>query len=190
MHSMCIGKGFNTIFYQKKCKLNSLNVKFTLHLIVKLNCMKYLHAHKFKQIGWVIAPAGIIAWTLMQRGYIEKWITSIVSLREIELKASTYQIINTSVAITGFLACLIGLYLISFAKEKKEDEMINQTRLECFQFAALVQILMLISSFVVIFIIGEPGKEGFMLFFIGILLLFWVIYIARFNYIIYMKYKQ
>ena len=152
--------------------------------------MKYLHAHKFKQIGWVIAPAGIIAWTLMQRGYIEKWITSIVRLTEFELKASTYQITNTFVGITGFFACLIGLYLISFAKEKKEDEMINQTRLECVQFAALVQILLLISSFVVIFIIGEPDKEGFMLFFIGILLLFWVTYIARFNYIIYMKYQQ
>lgn len=59
-----------------------------------------------------------------------------------------------------------------------------------YRILSLFNWLMLISSFVVIFIIGEPVKEGFMLFFIGILLFFWVTYITRFNYIIYMKYKQ
>jgi len=95
-----------------------------------------------------------------------------------------------SAAIIGFFACLLGLYLISFAKEKREDEMIHQIRLESFQFAALLQLIILICGFVIILILGEPDKEGFMLFFVFIFLLFWLSYIARFNYIIHAKYRQ
>lgn len=152
--------------------------------------MKYLHAHKYKRIGLLISPLGLGLWTCMQLGYIKMWLTNLANYVNLELNYSSYDLLNTSAAIIGFFACLLGLYLISFAKEKREDEMIHQIRLESFQFAALLQIILLISGFVIILILGEPDKEGFMLFFVLILLLFWISYIARFNYIIHAKYRQ
>ena len=152
--------------------------------------MKYLHAHKYKRIGIFITPFGLGLWTCMQLGYIKWWLTKLATYANLELNNSSYHLFNVSTAIIGFFACLLGLYLISFSKEKREDEMIHQTRLESFQFAALLQIIILISGFVIILIVGEPDKEGFMLFFVLILLLFWLNYIARFNYIIHSKYKQ
>ena len=152
--------------------------------------MLALHNHKYKRIGCIITPLGIVLWAFMQLGYIKKWILAFMDLIIIELDTSAYQLINASVAIIGFFSFLLGLYLISFSKEKREDEMIHQIRLESFQFATLLQLIILICGFVIILILGEPDKEGFMLFFVFILLLFWLSYIARFNYIIHSKYKQ
>ena len=94
--------------------------------------MKYLHAHKYKRIGLFITPIGLGLWTSMQLGYIKIWLTKLTNYANLELNNSSYHMLNVSAAIIGFFSCLVGLYLISFAKEKREDEMIHQTRLESF----------------------------------------------------------
>jgi ABC-type spermidine/putrescine transport system permease subunit I len=157
---------------------------------MKLIKMKYLHAHKYKRIGLFITPIGLGLWTSMQLGYIKIWLTKLTNYANLELNNSSYHMLNVSAAIIGFFSCLVGLYLISFAKEKREDEMIHQTRLESFQFAALLQLIILICGFVIFLIVGEPDKEGFIVFFVFILLQFWICYIARFNYLIHAKYRQ
>jgi hypothetical protein len=53
--------------------------------------------------------------------------------------------------------------------------MVQRTRLDSFQFAALTQILVIITGFLVI-IAGDPGESGMMLFFIVLVLLLAVLH--------------
>jgi len=102
---------------------------------------------------------------------------------------SAYHIVNIAVAIIGFFSFLIGLYFISFSKEKVEDEMVQKTRLDSFQFAAFLQIIAIIVGFLYVLFAGDHGESGMMLFFIFILFLFWLTFIVRFNYILHVKYR-
>lgn len=67
--------------------------------------------------------------------------------------------------------------------------MIQRTRLDSFQFAALIQLLFIIIGFLSMLIFKEPDKEGLMLFFISVIILFWLCFIGRFNYILQIKIK-
>ncbi len=68
--------------------------------------------------------------------------------------------------------------------------MVQHTRLESFQFAALVQLISIILSFLSMLILGEPGEGGLMLFFIILIFLFWLSFIFRFNYTLHIKLKN
>jgi hypothetical protein len=68
--------------------------------------------------------------------------------------------------------------------------MVQKTRLDSFQFAAFLQIIVTIAGFLFIMFAGDPGESGMMLFFIFLIFLFWLSFIGRFNYILHMKYKQ
>ena len=48
------------------------------------------------------------------------------------------------------------MYLIAFSKESVEDEMVQRTRLDSFQFAVLVQIIVTTLGFLSVFFAGEP----------------------------------
>jgi membrane-bound ClpP family serine protease len=64
--------------------------------------------------------------------------------------------------------------------------MIKTIRLESFQFSAFLQIVILVVGFIGIGFMERPPKEaGLLLFFIGVILMFWIIYIIRFNYIVH-----
>ena len=152
--------------------------------------MKFLLPHHYKKIGAVIAPAGFALWLAMQLGYIKILLVNVFGQPGTGYQASTYHIVNVAVAIIGFFAFLGGLYCVTFSKEKIEDEMVQRTRLDSFQFAALVQIAVIISGFLFLLFAGDPGESGMMLFFIVLVLLFWLSFIGRFNYILHVKYKQ
>jgi len=86
-----------------------------------------------------------------------------------------------------FLFLSAGIYFVTFSKEKIEDEMVQRTRLDSFQFAAIIQILFIIVGFFLMMILEEPGQGGLMLFFISMIFLFWLSFICRFNYILHIK---
>jgi len=136
--------------------------------------MTSLLPNRFKKIGILITPFGLILWLLMQRGLITNLLSS-------NFSKSTINATNTAIATIGFFSFLIGLYLISFSKEKLEDEMISKIRLECFQFAALIQIISIIIGFVLIAFLGEPEIEEYIMVFIFYIIMFWLTYIIRFN---------
>lgn len=142
--------------------------------------------HRFKRIGLIIAPTGFLLWIIMQVG----WITAFSQF----IGLSNPKLLNVSSAILGFFAFLFGTYALAFSKEKIEDEMIKNVRLESFQFAALLQILFLIVGLTVIGFMKNPPKDaGLMLFFIIAIFIFWIIYIIRFNYIVHIgiyKYEK
>lgn len=134
--------------------------------------------HRFKKIGLIIAPTGFLLWIAMQIG----WVTEICKF----LGFSASKPLNIAIAIIGFLCFLFGSYALAFSKEKIEDEMIKNIRLESFQFAALTQIIFLILGLIWMGFMEKPPRDGgLMLFFIIIIVMFWVTYIARFNYIVH-----
>lgn len=134
--------------------------------------------HRFKKIGLIIAPIGFFLWIIMQIG----WISEISQF----IGVSNPKLVNMSAAIVGFFSFLFGTYALAFSKEKIEDEMIKNIRLESFQFAALLQIVFLIIGLIWIGFMKNPPKDaGLLLFFIITIIIFWITYITRFNYIIH-----
>jgi hypothetical protein len=136
--------------------------------------MNFLLPAKFKKIGAVIAPSGLVTWIVLQQRLIDP----------------TPHLVNVILLVICFFSFLGGLYFISFSREKIEDEMVQRTRLDSFQFAAIIQMAVMISGFLVMLFVSEPGKEGMILFFAGAIFLFWLSFIARFNYILHIRLKS
>lgn len=147
--------------------------------------MELLLPNRFKGYGLFMAPFGFVIWLAMQLGF-----TKIFMLLFLSEGSPAIRTINIIVAIISFFSFLSGMYFLAFSKEKVEDEMIQKTRLDSFQFAALVQIIGIIIDFLSMLIFKEPGEGGLMLFFIILLFIFWLSFICRFNYIIHIRIKQ
>lgn len=140
--------------------------------------MNKLLPHCFKKVGIYVAPIGLFLWLSMQLG----WISEIFrTLGIVEGK-----LINIFVASFGLFFFLFGIYAISFSKEKIEDELVRKIRVESFRVAALVQIIFITCGIIFIGFLKNPPKDaGMLLFFIAAVLLFWLTYIIRFNYVLY-----
>jgi uncharacterized membrane protein len=151
--------------------------------------MKYLLPHRFKKIGTVIAPLGFFLWICMQLGFVTKVLNFAFGQSSHGHISSSYQFANVIIAVISFFSFLGGVYFVTFSKEKIEDEMVQRTRLDSFQFAALIQIIFIIVGFLSILLFKEPGDGGLMLFFIVVIFLFWLCFIGRFNYILHIKIK-
>lgn len=147
--------------------------------------MKFLLPHQLKFVGAVCSPLGFACWAFMQLGYVSKLAASIFG----SVQVSTLNIINSTVAIVSFFTFLGGVYLLTFSKEKIEDEMVQRIRLDSFQFAAFIQLLSIIGGFVVFLFSGDPGESGLMSFFILLVCLFYISFIARFNYVLHFNIK-
>lgn len=151
--------------------------------------MKLLLPHRFKKLGTIITPTGLLFWVLMQLGYVKAFTSYLFGKSVITSSLSVVNFFNAFVAILGFFMFLGGLYCIAFSKEKVEDEMVQRTRLDSFQFAAAIQIISTIVGFLIILFLGETGEEKLMLFLVGLVLLFWLSFISRFNYILHVRYQ-
>ena len=149
--------------------------------------MKFLLPHRFKRLGAVLAPLGLMGWIAMQTGWVKKILVFLFDLSADQLLARNLNILMAAVSFFTFLA---GIYMLAFSKERIEDEMVQRTRLESFQFAAVMQLLAVILGFVIMAIYKEPREGGMMLFFISLVGLFWLSFIGRFNYILHLKLRQ
>lgn len=149
--------------------------------------MKCLLPHRFKRIGAVLAPLGFIGWLAMQSGWVKQALIFLFDLSTDQLLTRN---LNILVAAVSFFSFLTRLYMLAFSKERIEDEMVQRTRLESFQFAAVLQLLAVILGFVVMALYKEPEEGGMMLFFISLVGLFWLSFIGRFNYILHLKLRQ
>lgn len=141
--------------------------------------MKFLLPHRFKKTGLLLLPLGMVLWIGGQLGLFNPLLNSM------QLRWPGFQII----LIMGFFSFLAGVYFLMFAKEKTEDEFILKIRLESFQFAALFQLLFLIVLFTSMAVFSlDPGDESvFILLLAGLILLYWLAYIIRFNYVLHIK---
>jgi len=151
--------------------------------------MTFLLPHRFKKLGAVIAPIGLVLWFSMQWGVVPRILSFVFGESTGGQNSSPYYLAHVIVTIISFFSFLGGVYFVTFSKEKIEDEMVQRTRLDSFQFAALVQIVFIIIGFLAMVLFKDPGMEGLMLFFIGVIFLFWLCFIGRFNYILHIKIK-
>ena len=152
--------------------------------------MKFLLPYPFKRIGAVIAPVGFLLWICMQKGLITALLSFLFGESTGEPGHSAYHLVNVIIACISFFSFLGGIYFVTFSKEKVEDEMVQRTRLDSFQFAALAQLIFIIAGFILMVLTEEPNEGGMMLFFISTIFLFWLCFIGRFNYVLHIELKE
>lgn len=152
--------------------------------------MKSFIPHRYKRPGAIMIPLGFTLWMLMQLGYIKKILVYFFGEPELNYVSTVYNIVNAVAAVIGFFSFLAGIFFITFSKERVEDEMVQRTRLDSFQFAAYIQLIAVIIGFLFILIMGEKGESRLMFFLAFFIILFWISFIARFNYILHVKYRQ
>jgi len=149
-----------------------LYVKFTLHLYInKFTIMKslLLLPNRFKKIGLILFPIGLIFWIVTQQGLFNTAFNHAMKVFTLSL---------------SFFSFLFGLYFISFSKEPIEDEFIDSVRLKSFQISSIIQIIFFLISFTIMFVFNiEPsGDGGLSIYLLSSIILFWVMYIMIFNY--------
>lgn len=146
--------------------------------------MKLLLPHSFKRVGAFIAPLGLLLWISLQKGLLNNLFSF---FNQTSVDRVFYNQLNIFTLTISFFAFIFGIYFLTFSKEKIEDEMIQKTRVDSFQFAALVQFFLIIIGFILMLVVTEPDKEGMMLFFASIVFMFWLSFICRFNIVLRRK---
>ena len=149
--------------------------------------MKFLLPHRFKKIGLTLAPSGFLLWLAMQRGYITRLCTEFFGQDNPVPHFGQYHHINVASATIGFFSFLVGLYFIAFSKEKIEDEMVQRTRMDSFQIAALLQLVIIIIGFTTLLYSNLEEEITMLLIFIVATITFWISFVVRFNYLLHYR---
>jgi hypothetical protein len=147
-----------------------------------------LLSNKFKTVGWfILIPATVLGIILTFTGFSAEWLNAkvfaIISDEAIG-KTHFFTFIETNITNT-FIGVLfiIGAILVSFSKEKKEDEFIANLRLSSLLWAVAVNYVLLFLAF--LFVYGADFLTVMVYNMFTILILF----IARFNYILHKNSK-
>jgi hypothetical protein len=129
----------------------------------------FLLPNRFKKIGYLLFPIGLIIWISIQQGLFKTELNHTIKVITLTL---------------SFFSFLFGLYFISFSKEPIEDEYINSVRLKSFQISSITQMGFFLISFIIMFLFNiEPSTDGGLsIFFLSSIILFWIMYNMIFNY--------
>ena len=151
---------------------------------------KLLLPNRYKKIGWAIfIPATIMGIFLMFTDFdgmpVYAKVFSIVytEIMGKERPSFIFVEVNVTNTIVGILFIIGGL-LVSFSKEKYEDEFINNLRLSSILWAVLVNYLLLLLAFMFIY--------GMTFLYVMLYNMFTVliIFIVRFHYVLYRNSKS
>lgn len=150
---------------------------------------KLLLPNKYKKAGWLIlVPATILGIILLFTGFESMPLNTRVFAvlnNEILGKNQSFSFIYTNVTptIAGILF-IAGALLVGFSKEKNEDEFISNLRLSSLLWAVLVNYILLLFAFA--FIYGTSFLSVMLYNMFTVL----IIFIARFNYVLYRNSKS
>jgi hypothetical protein len=170
------------------------NVKYTLHLR-KFTIMSnsLLLPHRYKKWGWIIlVPATILGIILIIGDFDLEWFSArVFAFFSDEIKSGEFlsgrklfSFINVNITNTAVgVLFLVGALLTAFSREKKEDEYIEKLRLSSLLWAVWANYLLLLLAF--IFVYGFAFLDVMIYNMFTIL----IIFIARFNYILYQNRK-
>jgi hypothetical protein len=124
--------------------------------------------NRFKKIGWLLFPFGLIIWASLQIGILDDYIN---------------HLIKVSILTLSFFSFLIGFYFVSFSKEPIEDEYIASMRLKSFQISAIIQMIYFLLAFTSMFLFHyEPNGDGGLASFLLIsIFIYWLAYLIIFN---------
>ncbi len=143
---------------------------------------------KYKTIGWfILIPATIAGILLSFTDFEAGWLTTPVFAifhDEVFGKKQFFSFIHTDITNTliGVLFILGGM-LVSFSKEKNEDEFISRLRLSSLLWAVFVSHILLLLAFA--FVYGTAFLNVMIYNMFTVL----IIFITRFNYILYKNSK-
>ena len=143
---------------------------------------------RYKTFGWyILIPAAILGIIVSITGFEANWLNAKVFAvfnDEIFGKTQFFSFVQTNITNTLVAILFIaGAMLVSFSKEKYEDEYIARLRLSSLLWAVCVSYILLLLAF--IFVYGTAFLSVMIYNMFTIL----VIFIIRFNYILYKNYK-
>jgi len=150
--------------------------------------MNYLLSNKFKKPGWILFSFGIMLGIIhVFNNYESDFLTTkVISLFHNDIIVSEnnglLSVINNSV-IDELLSLMIitGGLMVGFSKEKIEDEFISKIRLSSLKWAILINYGILLFATLFFY------HTNFMNVMIYNMFTPLIIFIVRFNYIIYKK---
>ena len=144
----------------------------------------------FKRIGWIILiPSLILGAILVSKGYEAEWLNlRVFSLFNDTIFDSTnsrnFSFVETNVTNTVIgILFLIGALMVSFSKEKREDEFIANLRLSSLLWSVWVNYILLLIAFIFVYSLAFFSVMVYNMFTILI------IFIIRFNYILWRSSK-
>lgn len=150
---------------------------------------KWLFPNKYKTVGWLILiPATILGIILIATDFdglsINAKVYAIFN-NDLFSKSMKFGWIDTNITntVVGVLF-IIGAVLVGFSREKKEDEFIASIRYSSLQWAVMVNYIILIFFF--LFVWGT----SFMYVMIYNMFTVLIIFLIRFNYILYRNSKS
>lgn len=150
---------------------------------------KLLLPNRYKKIGWgILIPSTILGIVLAFHEFGEGWMHApVFAIANDGDKLDGYKYFTVSDAnitntVIGVLF-LIGAMLVSFSKEKNEDEFIAEIRLSSLLWAVCVSYILLLIAF--LFVYGTPFLDVMIYNMFTVL----IIFIIRFNYILYKNSK-
>ena len=149
---------------------------------------KLLLPNRFKKIGWaILVPSTILGIILCINEFGESWFRAKVFAIAIDGEHENYKYFSlayTNITNTVIGVCfIIGAMLVSFSKEKYEDEFIAEIRLSSLLWAVFVSHVLLLLAF--LFVYGSPFLDVMVYNMFTVL----IIFIGRFNYILYTNSK-
>jgi hypothetical protein len=149
---------------------------------------KLLLPNRYKKIGWFIfIPAAVLGFILAYNEFGADWLWARAFAIANDGKDGHYMYLsfrNTNITNTVVGACfIIGALLVSFSKEKNEDEFIAEIRLSSLLWAVWVSYILLLIAFLLVY--GSPFLDVMVYNMFTVL----IIFIVRFNYILYKNSK-
>lgn len=150
---------------------------------------KWLFPNKYKLLGWLILiPSTLVGVILIATDFEGlSFNTNVFAIFNNDLfsKSMKFGWIDTNITntVVGVLF-IIGAVLVGFSREKKEDEFIASIRYSSLQWAVIVNYAILI--FLFLFVWGT----SFMYVMIYNMFTVLIIFLIRFNYILYRNSKS
>lgn len=140
----------------------------------------YLLPPDFKKIGFLFfVPFMLLGLLVIFKDFQFDWLTVYgLHPKDSNNFISADENFTNEIAIIG---TLISLFFIAFSNEKTEDEFIKKTRLECLLWATYFDI------FLVIVVTLSVYSLNFYMVITNLVFLKLVIFILRFNFILYWK---
>ncbi|WP_460969541.1 hypothetical protein [Spirosoma migulaei] len=145
---------------------------------------KWLFPHRFRLIGWLIfVPSTILGLASLYADFKISWLTANWLSESMTITSGNSithlmdnQDLTDEIAAIGVI---VGLLLIAFSREKVEDEMISQLRLEALQWSVYANYIILAIAILTVY---DTAFFNVMIYNMFTVLL---VFILRFRWLIY-----
>jgi hypothetical protein len=164
--------------------LSKCKIYFTLAENIIIMSYKLLLPNKFKKIGWcLLIPATLLGIFLTATDFEVSWLDIKVFAFFSDHQAFSFINDNITNEIIGVLF-IVGALFVGFSRERREDEFIANLRLSSLLWAVYVNYILLLVCF--LFVYGT----AFLSVMIYNMFTVMIIFIVRFNYILYKNSKS